>query len=247
MKRPPSNVKSTPVFLTMKKLICFAHRGASGHEPENTLSAVAKAVELGADWIEVDVYAVKGELIVIHDERLERTTNGTGYVTEKPLAYLHSLDAGKGQRIPTLREILDTVDGRAGMNVELKGPKTARLAVSLIEEYIRERQWNYEQFIVSSFDRSQLRKVKKLNPRIRIGILIDRPRRHYAIFARRYDAYSVHVQIDLASARFTGRAHERGLKVFVYTVNEPEEIDRLQALGVDGIFTDFPELVISRC
>ena len=230
----------------MKKLICFAHRGASGHEPENTLSAVEKAIALGADWIEVDVYAVKDELIVIHDERLERTTNGTGYVTEKPLAYLRSLDAGKGQRIPTLREVLDSVNRRAGINVELKGPKTARLAVILIEEYVRERQWNYEQFIVSSFNRRQLIKVKKLNPHIRIGILIDLPRRHYAIFARRYDAYSVHVQIDLARARFVARAHERGLKVFVYTVNSSEDIDRLQALGVDGIFTDFPELVVKR-
>ncbi len=230
----------------MKKLICFAHRGASGHEPENTLSAVEKAISLGTDWIEVDVYAVKGELIVIHDERLERTTNGTGYVTEKPLAYLRSLDAGKGQRIPTLREILDSVDRRAGINIELKGPKTASLAVSLIEEYVKERPWNYEQFIVSSFNRRQLRKGKKLNPRIRIGILIDCPRRQYAIFARRYDAYSVHVQIDIASARFIRRAHERGLKVFVYTVNSSLEIDRLQVLGVDGIFTDFPELVVKK-
>ena len=230
----------------MKKLICFAHRGASGHEPENTLSAVEKAISLGTDWIEVDVYAVKGELIVIHDERLERTTNGAGYVRDKSLADLRSLNAGKGQRIPTLREVLDSVNRRAGINVELKGPKTARLAVILIEEYVRERQWNYEQFIVSSFNRRQLIKVKKLNPHIRIGILIDLPRRHYAIFARRYDAYSVHVQIDLARARFVARAHERGLKVFVYTVNSSEDIDRLQALGVDGIFTDFPELVVKR-
>jgi glycerophosphoryl diester phosphodiesterase len=230
----------------MKKLICFAHRGASGHEPENTLSAVEKAITLGADWIEVDVYAVKGELIVIHDERLERTANGTGYVRDKSLAYLRSLDAGKGQRIPILSEIFDSVNSRAGINVELKGPKTAGLAVSLIEEYVRERQWTYEQFIVSSFNRRQLRKVRKLNPHIKIGILIDRPRRHYAIFARRYDACSVHVQINIASARFIARAHERGLKVFVYTVNQPEDIDRLQALGVDGIFTDFPELVVTK-
>jgi len=230
----------------MKKLICIAHRGASGHEPENTLSAVEKAIELGADWIEVDVYAVKGELIVIHDERLERTTNGAGYVRDKSLAYVRSLDAGKGQPIPTLREILDSADRGAGINVELKGPKTAALTVSLIEDYIGERHWNYEQFIVSSFNRRRLGQVKKLNPRIRIGILMDRPSRHYARFARRYHAYSVHVQIDLASARFIARAHERGLEVFVYTVNSSDEIDRLQALGVDGIFTDFPELVVKR-
>ncbi len=81
---------------------------------------------------------------------------------------------------------------------------------------------------------------------IRIGILINRSRRHYAIFARRYDAHSVHVQINIASARFIVRAHKSGLRVFVYTVNSFEEIDRLWALGVDGIFTDFPELVIAR-
>jgi glycerophosphoryl diester phosphodiesterase len=230
----------------MKEFISFAHRGASGHEPENTLAAVEKAVELGADWVEVDVHVIAGELIVIHDELLDRTTNGAGYVKDKSLAYLRSLDAGKGQRIPTLREVFDSVAGRAGINVELKGPKTAGLAVSLIEEYVRERQWNYEQFIVSSFNRRQLRKVRKLNPHIRIGILIDRPRRHYAIFARRYHAYSVHAHVNITSARFIARAHERGLKVFVYTVNSSEDIDRLQALGVDGIFTDFPELIVKR-
>ena len=230
----------------MKRLICFAHRGASGHEPENTLAAVEKAIELGADWIEVDVHAVEGELIAIHDEQLERTTNGTGYIRDKSLAHLRSLDAGKGQRIPTLREVLDSVNRRAGINVELKGPKTAGLAVSMIEEYVRERHWNYEQFIVSSFNRRQLRKIRNLNPLIRIGILIDRPRRHYAIFAKRYDAYSVHAHINLASARFIARAHELGLKAFVYTVNSTEEIDRLQALGVDGIFTDFPERVVKK-
>jgi glycerophosphoryl diester phosphodiesterase len=232
--------------LIMKKLICFAHRGASGHEPENTLAAVEKAIALGADWIEVDVYAVASELIVIHDERLERTTNGAGYVRDKSLAYLRSLDAGKGQSIPTLRDVLDSADGRVGINVELKGPKTARLVVSLIEEYVRERHWNYDQFIVSSFNRRQLRKVRTLNSCIRIGILINRPRRHYAIFARRYDVYSVHAQIHLASPRFIGRAHECGLKVFVYTVNSSEEIDRLQALGTDGIFTDYPERIVKR-
>ncbi len=128
----------------MKKLLCFAHRGASGHEPENTLLAVEKAIVLGADWIEVDVYAVEGELIVIHDERLERTTNGTGCVMDKTLAYLRSLDAGKGQRIPTLREVFDCVDRRVGINVELKGPDTAGLAVSLIDEYVSHKGWNYD-------------------------------------------------------------------------------------------------------
>ena len=86
-----------------REFICFAHRGASGHEPENTLLAIEKALSMGAPWIEIDVFCVEGELVVIHDERLEYTTSGRGYVTEKTLAHLRTLDAGKGQRIPLLR------------------------------------------------------------------------------------------------------------------------------------------------
>ncbi|HUH64813.1 MAG TPA: glycerophosphodiester phosphodiesterase family protein [Syntrophales bacterium] len=228
----------------MERYLCFAHRGASGHEPENTLAAVVKAVDLGAHWIEVDVYAVTRELIVIHDERLDRTTSGTGYVMEKTFDHLRSLDAGKGERIPTLREIFDAVDKKAGINVELKGERTGGLTVSLIEEYVKKHKWTYEQFIVSSFNRRELKLVRKLNPKIRIGILIDRPRRHYARFARRYAAYSLHINVKLANARSVKRAHERGLRLFVYTVNSPEDVVRLEALGVDGIFTDFPGIVI---
>jgi len=230
----------------MKKLLCFAHRGASGHEPENTLSAVEKAIDLGADWIEVDVYAVERELIVIHDERLDRTTNGTGLVMDTTLEYLRSLDAGKGQRVPTLREVFDCVDRRAGINVELKGSETAGLVVSLINEYVTAWKWCSDQFIVSSFHRRELGKVKKLDPDIRIGIVIGGFHRPYKKFVTQFITYSVHPRIDFVNADFVRSAHERGLKVFVYTVNHPEDIARMAAVGVDGIFTDFPERVVRR-
>jgi len=230
----------------MKKLICFAHRGASGHEPENTLSAVEKAVVLGTDWIEVDVYAVEGELILIHDARLERTTNGIGSVMDKTLAHLRSLDAGKGQRIPTLREVFDSVDRRVGMNVELKGTGTAGLAVSLLNEYVNKRGWNYDQFILSSFNHHELAKVKELDLHIKIGIIIGGRHRRYKKFTRRFTTYSLHPHIDLVTAELITDAHQRGLKVFVYTVNQPDKIARLEAMGADGIFTDLPELVTMR-
>jgi len=230
----------------MKKLICFAHRGASGHEPENTLSAVEKAIVLGADWIEVDVYAVEGELIVIHDERLERTTNGIGSVMDKTLAHLRSLDAGKGQRIPTLREVFDSVDRRVGMNVELKGTRTAGLAVSLLNEYVNKKGWNYDQFILSSFNHHELAKVKELDPQIKVGIIIGGRYRRYKKFTRRFTTYSLHPHIDLVTAELITDAHQRGLKVFVYTVNQPDKIARLEAMGADGVFTDLPELVTMR-
>lgn len=241
---PPRKRKFLSNVLAMKKLLCFAHRGAAGHEPENTLSAVEKAIVLGADWIEMDVFAVEGELLVIHDERLERTTNGAGYVMDKTFEYLRSLDAGKGQRIPTLGEVFDCTDRRAGINVELKGPETAGLTVSLINAYIRKKGWNYDQFIVSSFNHRELLNVKRLDSRIKIGIIIGGLRRHYKKFAQRCATYSVHPRIDLVNEEFLRSAHQRGLKVFVYTVNQPDDIARLEAMGVDGVFTDFPERVI---
>lgn len=226
-----------------KKLLCFAHRGASGHEPENTLLSVEKAISLGADWIEVDVYAVEGELVVIHDERLERTTNGTGYVTERSLEYLHSLDAGKGQRIPTLREVFDVIYRRAGINVELKGRETAHLAVSLIDEYMKECAWDAGQFIISSFNKRELTKVKRIAPHLNLGVIISERYHRYTQFVRKHAVYSVHPHISLINKRFVEHAHERGLKVFVFTVNDLRDVMRLAAMGVDGVFTDFPELV----
>ena len=194
----------------------------------------------------MDVYAVEGELILIHDARLERTTNGIGSVMDKTLAHLRSLDAGKGQRIPTLREVFDSVDRRVGMNVELKGTGTAGLAVSLLNEYVNKKGWNYDQFILSSFNHHELAKVKELDPQIKVGIIIGGRYRRYKKFTRRFTTYSLHPHIDLVTAELITDAHQRGLKVFVYTVNQPDKIARLEAMGADGVFTDLPELVTMR-
>lgn len=229
----------------MKKLLCFAHRGASGHEPENTLIAIEKAISLGADWMEIDVYAVEGRLVVIHDDRLERTTNGAGYVVEKTFAYLRSLDAGKGQKIPTLQEVTDLVDRRTGVNVELKGRDTAALTVSHIERCIKDQGWDQEQFIVSSFNHRELETARNLAPHLKVGVIIGGTHRRYARFARQHSVYSLHVRMDLVNAGFVERVHRRGLKIFVYTVNNPLDMARLKEMGADGIFTDFPERIFT--
>ncbi len=229
-----------------REFVCFAHRGASGHEPENTLLAIEKALSLGAAWIEIDVFCVEGELVVIHDERLEYTTNGRGYVTEKTLAHLRTLDAGKGQSIPLLREVFDLVQRRAGINVELKGAGTAAPAVQLVRDYIVNRGWHYDQVILSSFDHRELSVVKPLDPEIRTGALILGVPRHYARFAEELKAFSVHAGLAFANRAFVEDAHQRGLKFYVYTVNFPDDLDRVRAMGADGVFTNFPELVIPQ-
>lgn len=226
----------------MSGLLCIGHRGACGHEPENTLRSVRRALELGADGIEIDVYYVDGELVVIHDATLERTTNGTGDLARKTFAALRSLDAGLGERIPTLREVFETVNRRAFINIELKGRRTAGPVTALIEEFVTTRGWRYEDFLVSSFNRRELRAVG--DARIPIGLLLTRPSQLYALSARRVRASTVNPAARYVTARFVADAHRRGLRVFAYTVNEPAEIERLRGLGVDGVFTDFPERVV---
>ena len=160
--------------MTTQKLFCFGHRGARGHEPENTVRSVRCAIELGADGVEVDVYFVDGELVVIHDDTLKRTTNGHGRVMKKSFTYLRSLDAGLGEKIPTLAEIFNAVNCRAVINVELKGPHTAAPVAALITEYVKQRGWNFDDFLVSSFDHAQIQKVKQSGPKILVVALFDK-------------------------------------------------------------------------
>lgn len=230
----------------MNKLLCFAHRGASGYEPENTLSAVETAITLGADWIEIDVYVVERELVVFHDQRLERTTNGTGLIMEQSLEYIRSLDAGNGQRIPILQEVLNLVSHRAGINIELKGPGTADPTVFLINDYIRKEKWSCEEFLISSFNHHELARVHYLEPSIKTGVLIVGIPIGYARFAQELGAYSVHCDLDYITEAFVQDAHARSLKVFVFTVNNQNDLARMKELGVDGVFTNYPEIVTSR-
>lgn len=238
-------MKKKPFDLSSSGFICFAHRGASGLEPENTLLAIEKAIWMGAPWIEIDVFAVEDELVVIHDDRLETTTNGAGYVTQQSLAYLRSLDAGKGQKIPLLREVFDLVDGRVGVNVELKGPETAEPVMKLIDEYKGLPGLDYGQILVSSFNRRELIKVRSLTPDIPIGVLVRGIPLDDAGFAEDLGAVSVHAGLSSVHRTFVDDAHRRGLKVFVYTVNHRNDLKRMRAMGVDGVFTNYPDLALS--
>lgn len=230
--------------MTTRKLFCFGHRGARGHEPENTVRSVRRALELGADGVEVDVHFADGQLVVIHDATLNRTTNGRGRVMDKSFAHLRSLDAGLGEKIPTLAEIFDAVNRRAIINVELKGPHTAAPVAALIVEHVKRHGWRYEDFLVSSFDHEQIREAKRLCPELRIGALITKTPRSLAKFAEELGVWSLHASKRCVTPKLVADAHQRGLKVFVYTVNEPKDIAAMRALGVDGVFSDFPERVI---
>ncbi|MBW1781988.1 MAG: glycerophosphodiester phosphodiesterase [Deltaproteobacteria bacterium] len=225
------------------RLLCIGHRGAMGHAPENTLASFEKALDLGTPCVEVDVYHVDGNLVAFHDDRLERTTNGTGYLLDRDFSYLRSLDAGDGERIPTLEEVFDTVGLKAGVNIELKGPGTARPVVELIST-LRKRGWRDDLILVSSFNHRELEAVRRMDSGIRLGALMVGLPVDDAAFATALGAYSAHLSMDFVDRRFVDDAHSRGLRVFVFTVNHPDDISRMESLGVDGVFTNYPERVL---
>lgn len=225
-------------------LLCISHRGAMGHAPENTLSSISRALELGAPCLEIDVFYVDGHLIVFHDDTLDRTTNGSGLVSEQSFDYLRTLDAGDGQQIATLEEACELIAGRAALNIELKGPGTAAPVAALITDFVN-RGWPQDAFLVSSFDQQQLREVKRLSRDIKLAVLSKQPADDLK-FARDLGAYSIHPALDCVDSEVVEKAHNSGLQVYVFTVNEPRDIAAMHGLGVDGVFSNFPERVLEN-
>ena len=223
-------------------MLAIGHRGAMGYEPENTLRSIAKALEMGVDAVEIDVYNVEGQLVVIHDRDISRTTNGEGYIEDCSFAYLRSLDAGKGEQIPTLKEVIDRVNRQAKINIELKGSNTANLVVELIREYIT-KGWSDKDFVVSSFNHYELNRVKAIEPNITIGMLIYGLPWDYMGIAQKLSADVVISGLDYVDVELVNAVHQKNLQAWVYTVNHPQDIMYMRELGVDGIFTNYPDLV----
>jgi len=233
----------------MNPFLCIAHRGASGTAPENTLRAICQALASGAHGVEIDVrLSREGAPVVIHDARLRRTTGTPGLVASMPLAMLRALDAGEGERLPTLREVLDTVPSQTLLNIELKARGTALATLEAVALKRRDTPgWTGGHLLISSFDRSELATVAAANAaapageRLRIGLLLARRPLGLARLVERFGAYSIHLPLRLTTRSFLARAAATGAQLLVYTVNDPGEIGRLQSLGVHGVFTDYPE------
>lgn len=221
-------------------MLIFAHRGASGNHPENTLKAINAAVEMGVDGIEIDVHLVDDTLVVIHDRWLHRTTSGSGQLKDYSLAELSELDAGEGEAIPTLWQVLECIDANVLVNIELKGKNTAEKTVETINKSIQELGYSVDDFLVSSFDHHLLREVRTLNSQLKIGALTSNIPINYAQFAEQIGSYSIHLDINFINKTFVDDAHNRGLHVFVFTVDEKQDIEELHRLGVDGIFSNYP-------
>ncbi|EKE84535.1 glycerophosphodiester phosphodiesterase [Idiomarina xiamenensis] len=218
----------------------IAHRGASFEAPENTLAAFGRALDAGADGIELDVYAIEDELIVFHDRYLERLTATPGRLCDLTLAQVRQLKIFGQQRIPTLNEALAFIAGRCLVNIELKGPVDIQRMRSCLDYAVQACQFAPEQLLVSSFNHHWLQQLKRQQPTQVIGALTTCCPLDYCVFAERLNAWSVHIDVDFVTPELVADGHQRGLQVYVFTVDEAHDIEDLYRMGVDGIFTNHP-------
>lgn len=224
--------------------ICFAHRGASGYEPENSMASFQRAISLGSSWIELDVQSVEGCPIVFHDRDLKRTTGDTGLIASTSLDHIRGLTLANGEKIPLLREVLTKFMGKVSLQIELKGFNIAK-TVSLELSAALSTGWSPSELRVSSFDHEELLEFHNLQPDIPIGALFYGYPLKALDAAKKLGATSVHIKAPFISSQRIKAFQNEGIQVFVYTVNDDSEIQRMISLGVDGIFTDYPDKVLA--
>jgi len=232
----------------------YAHRGASTYAPENTLAAFALAYEMGADGIELDVQlTADDEVVVIHDDTLERTSSGVGLVREHSLAELKKLDFGTwfseryaGEQIPTLAETLRLIyDTGMKVNIELKATSDydeGRLLTTKTAELIKQFDL-VNQVIVSSFNHKYLTRMRCKDPRVATGILYFGDLLHVGEYAHSLDAHYAHPHYEYVDADTVDECRRNDVRVNVWTVDDPKDAKRLEEMGVYGLITNKPDIL----
>lgn len=242
--------------------IVVAHRGASGYAPENTMAAIKKAITMGVDMIEIDVQLSKdNEVVLMHDLTVDRTTNGKGKVRDLYLEEIKKLDAGKwfsseflGEKVPTLEEVIQAINGQCKLLIEVKRVKSKKLEienkiVQLINKYNA-----YNWCIVQSFETQVIKNIQELDKSIEchklvtmnISVLplhIDSRIKTGTIYKYK-TVQSINPYFKMLNKRKVNKIHSRGQKIITWTVNEPEDMKRMIEMGVDGIITNYPDRLI---
>ena len=245
----------------------IAHKGASGIAPENTLAAFAMALEMGVDMVELDVRQTKDEeIVVIHDETLDRTTNGKGLVHDYTLEEIKQLDAGSwfdpefsDQRVPTLKEVLDTIKGKCKVLIEIKHtdhPHYEDFAEKLIDVIKKEKN-GFEWCILQSYEMEYLEAAHEYDHRVQTKKLLigedSTPLFAFYIETKMHlgraskeggRLLALNPEYTTLSTRRVFRMHARGFKVYTYPVNDRKDMIRMLHMGVDGIITDYPERLL---
>ncbi|NWF55438.1 MAG: glycerophosphodiester phosphodiesterase [Syntrophaceae bacterium] len=236
-------------------VMVVAHRGFSGAAPENTLAAFRKAIAIGSDMIELDIHFSKDrKIVVIHDETLERTTDGTGKVVEHTLRDLKKLDAGSrfaadfaGERIPTLEEVLDLAQGRVLVNIEIKNPTHGQYSISDLADRALEavkRARLLERVVFSSFNPAALEWIQQKEPQAKVAFLYHREWNSLYELPKGKDWPVLNLRNAYLTREKIAKIRKEGIIVNVYTVNTEEELEQFVRWGVDGIITNYPDRLI---
>lgn len=221
-------------------MLIYGHRGASSSEPENTLRAFRRALEMGVDGLEIDVQATRDRVpVILHDRNLDRTTNGRGPIDHRTLAEVRKLDAGQGERIPTLDEVLDLVGDRAHIDIEIKQGGIEREVLDTLARHPRAR------WAISSFDWVVLERIRALSPDADLWVLAVLVSNAMFHAARHLNASAIALQAGSITEASAKRIQEAGLKVAAWTVNDVAEAARVAELGVHGLCTGAPDLILS--
>ena len=230
--------------MTNTKPLVIGHRGAMGHETENTLASIQKAMDLGVDMIEIDVFKIEsGEIVVFHDERVERLTNGGGKIEEYNVVDMKQLILDGNHKIPMLQDVLKLIDNKVALNIELKGANTADRVNFITNYYIGQKGWEQDNFIISSFKWDELREMRRLNKDVKIAILTEEDPLKAIPVAKELSAVAINPDYKTLTAENISKIHDEGLKIYTWTVNEIEDIEKMKNLGVEGIITNYPERV----
>jgi glycerophosphoryl diester phosphodiesterase len=220
-----------------KVTLRIGHRGAAGHAPENTLASIRTAIALGVDLVELDVQrTADDELVIMHDKRVDRTTGGRGYVSQMKLDELRRLDAGGGERIPTVHEVLEAARGRTGLMLEIVSPGIGDELHAMVS-----RSGFGGAVIYASFLHSEVAAIRRIDSNAQTLALIEAVPVDATAFARDARVTHVGLSVDSVTPDFVQALQSDGFKVFVYTVNDRRDIDWLKSLRVDGLISDFPE------
>jgi glycerophosphoryl diester phosphodiesterase len=228
----------------MKKPLVIGHRGAMGHETENTLASIQKAMDLGVDMIEIDVFNIaSGETVVFHDDRVERLTNGGGRIEEYGIIDLKKLTLDGNQKIPMLQDVLKLIDHKVRLNIELKGDNTANRVNFIATYYVKEKGWALHDFLISSFKWDELKAIRELNKNIPLAILTEENPLQAIPIAKQLNAEAINPNFKSLNQEIVDKIHKAGFKIYTWTVNDPMNIALAKEWGVDGIITNYPERV----
>ncbi len=248
-----------PTVGERKQVDNVAHRGATAYAPENTIAAFDLAVDMKADYIEIDVQRSKdGELVLIHDTTVDRTTDGTGKVGELTFEQLRSLDAGswkgeqyEGEPIPTFEEILDRYRGKVGILIELKAPELYPGIEKQVAEALKERNLDKpqnEKIIIQSFNFESMKTTNELLPLVPIGVLTSNRAHTTPEALQEFSTYAdwLNPSYGIVTEELVNQVHSLGMKIGSWTVRSQEAADFLFEMKVDAIITDYPDYVDPR-